>query len=176
MNNINKSEIFSKVTINVLFITLFITIFFFTYGSYIEKKVVQNQMDILSKDIIDFLNLFGQDFNKIISDQLNNVTLPDLSEEDKKIKNNNNKIIIKTMIYLLFFIVILSSIIYYNYIAFSDNSYKMSKIILENLLILLAICMTEFIFVSFFIYRYVSIDSNTVKLVILKLFKEKNLI
>lgn len=176
MNNINKSEIFSKVTINVLFISLFITIFFFTYGSYIEKKVVQNQMDILSKDIINFLNLFGKNFNEFILEQTKKIKVPDLSEEDKKIKNNNNNIIIKTSIYLSIFVIILSLIVYFNYITFSKNSYKLSDVILKNLIILMAICLTEFIFVSFFIYRYVSIDSNVLKLTLLKLLKEKNII
>jgi hypothetical protein len=54
--HINKSELLSKVLINVLFISIFITVFFFTYGSYIEKKVVIEQMEFLSRDIKNFFS------------------------------------------------------------------------------------------------------------------------
>ena len=63
MHNINKCELVSKVLINVLFISVFIGIFFFTYGSYIEKKIIKEQMVFLSKDIQNLFSLFGKNIN-----------------------------------------------------------------------------------------------------------------
>ncbi len=90
--HINKSELLSKVLINVLFISIFIVVFFFTYGSYIEKKIVIEQMNFLSRDIKNLFGLLGKNINKTISEKLNNLKMPNLDEEDLKVRKNNNQI------------------------------------------------------------------------------------
>lgn len=173
MHNINKSELINKVLINVLFISLFISIFFFTYGSYIEKKVINNQMYFLAENIKSLFSLFGENTNKLIIAKINEIELPNLSKEDKKVKENNNKIKIKAFLSIIIFIILISVIIYFNYNKFGNNSYKLSEIISENIIILIAIALTEFIFITYFGARFISIEPNIVKLTILKSLKEK---
>ena len=39
----------SNVIMHIMIISVFIGIFFFTYGAYLEKKILQNQLDFLVK-------------------------------------------------------------------------------------------------------------------------------
>jgi len=89
---INKPELFSKILINVLFISIFISLFFFTYGASIEKKVVENQMDFLCINLTDMIKLGGKEVNQQITDAVKNITIPDLSEEDQKSYYTNKNI------------------------------------------------------------------------------------
>jgi hypothetical protein len=176
MHNINKSELINKVLVNVLFISLFIVVLFFTYISYIEKKIVIKQMDFLSKDIKNFFSLFGKDINDIITTKLSEIKLPDLSHEDIKAKENNNKIKIQSFIILTLFILFISILIYYNYTMYGNNSYKLNEIIFENLIILLAVSLTYIVFITYFSARFISINPSIVKLTILKSLREKEII
>jgi ABC-type uncharacterized transport system permease subunit len=176
MHNINKSELISKVLINVLFISLFIGFFFFTYGTYIEKKVVTEQMNFLSKDIKNFFSLFGKNINDTITTKLNKMILPDLSHEDKIARENNNKIKKQAFIVLLVLTLFILFIVYYNYTKYGNNNYKLNEIISENIVILIAIGLTEFVFLTYFGARFISINPNIVKLTILESLREKNII
>ena len=85
--NINYYELSINVIISVLFISLFIGAFFFTYGAYIEGLVVKNQMKFLSEDIGGYINLLGNDINKNIKKKLLELPAIDLHEEDDKVKD-----------------------------------------------------------------------------------------
>jgi hypothetical protein len=174
--HINKSELLSKVLINVLFISIFITVFFFTYVSYIEKKVVVEQMNFLSRDIKNFFGLFGKNINDNISEKLNNISIPNLEHEDEKTTHSNKNIQKKSLIFIVFFILIMSTIIYLNYSKYGVTSYNLGNIISENLVILVAIAITEFVFLTYFASRFVSINPNSVKLEILETLRENQII
>lgn len=176
MQNINKFKLINKVLINVLFISLFIGFFFFTYISYIEKKVVIKQMNFLSRDIKNTISLLGKNINDIISTKLNEVVLPDLSHEDIKVKENNDKIKKQAFIVLFLFALFMSFLVYYNYTKYSNNSYKLNDIIFENLVILIAVGLTEFVFTTYFGSRFISINPSVIKLTILKSLREQNII
>lgn len=177
MNNINKSELLSKVLTNVLFIAIFITIFFFTYGSYLEKEIVKDQMTFLSRNLKQLFKLFGNDANDILISNIKQIKLPDLTEENKKVKENNNKVKITALIFILSITVLLSSILALLFYRFNGKErYELNKIFSENLVILIFVVAVYFVFFTFFSARYVSIDPNIVKLTILELFKEKEII
>ena len=166
MHNINKSELVSKILINVLLISIFIAIFFFTYGSYIEGKIVKDQMKFLSTDIKNVLNLFGENANNVIIEK---IKMPDLSHEDKKAEENNKEIKIKAFKFLSFFSLFIVGIVYMIYIK--NKSYELNKIISENLVILIGVGLTEYVFLTYFAARFISIDPNQLKLTVLGLFK-----
>jgi hypothetical protein len=73
-------------------IIIFISFFFFTYGTYIEEKVVKNQMGYLSTNFMETIKLLGKNVNEIASDNINSLIVPDLSDEDEKAAENNKKV------------------------------------------------------------------------------------
>jgi len=175
LNNINKSEMITKVLINVLFISIFIGFFFFTYGAYIEKKVVKKQMGYLSTNFMETIKLLGKNVNEIASDNVNSITIPDLSHEDEEANENNKKVMKQVIKVNIIFILFVSFIVYYIY-KNSNGTYDLKEIIKENLVILVFIGLIEFVFLTFFISRYISIDPNKAKLVILQSLKENSYI
>lgn len=176
MHNINKPELVSKVLINVLFISVFIGVFFFTYGSYIEKKVVEEQMIFLSKDVKSLFSLFGKNVNDTITTKLNQLELPDLSHEDDKAKQNNIEIKKKAFMFLSLFSLFVAFLVYFIYTKYGNNTYELNKIISENIVILFAIGITEFVFITYFGARFISINPSIVKLTILESLREKDII
>lgn len=176
MHNINKPELVSKVLINVLFISVLIGIFFFTYGSYIEKKIVKEQMKFLSKDVQNLFSLFGKNVNNAITIKFNELELPDLSHEDNKAKKNNTEIKKKAFMFLSLFSLFVAFLVYFIYTKYGNNTYELNKIISENIVILFAIGITEFVFITYFGARFISINPSVVKLTLLELLREKNII
>lgn len=176
MHNINKPELVSKVLINILFISIFIGIFFFTYVSYIEREIVKKQMYFLSKNIQNLFSLFGKNVNDIITTKINEIILPDLAHEDNKVKKNNTKIKKIAFLFLLLFILFIIFLVYLIYTKYGNNTYELNKILSENIIILFAIAITEYVFITYFGARYISINPNIIKLTILESLKEKGFI
>ena len=174
--HINKSELLSKVLVNVLFISIFFVVFFFTYGSYIGKKIVIEQMNFLSRDIKNLFGLFGKNINKTISEKISNLKMPNLENQDIKIQNNNKEIIKKAGMFILFFIVVITGITYFNYSKYGNNSYNLVNLISENFVILIAIAIIKFVFITYFASRYVSINPSVVKLQILETLRKNEVI
>lgn len=181
-------ELISKVLINVLFISIFISIFFFTYGTYIEKKVITNQMNILAGNFMDTIKLFGNTANTNLYNYVNNnVLTPEnitaISAEDKTALAGNTKIINKVILYVIGFILGVILIVGLLKLFTQLNKNKEQKqgqgqdqdielnitsILIESSIILIFIAITEFSFLTFFGEKFISIDTNKVKLEIVK--------
>uniref|UniRef100_A0A6C0DD17 Uncharacterized protein n=1 Tax=viral metagenome TaxID=1070528 RepID=A0A6C0DD17_9ZZZZ len=173
---VNKAELITNILINVLFVSLFIALFFFTYAAYIEKQVVTNQMKFLAGDTSNIIKLFGKNVTEIVRDNVKNTVIPDLSHEDEIVKKSNNEIIKKVIKINIFFAIIVSLIVYYIYIKYSNKSYDLGEIIVNNLIILFFIGIVEYSILKYFGSRYISIDTNKVKLSLLTNFKKYNYI
>jgi len=173
---VNKAELITNILINVLFVSLFIALFFFTYAAYIEKQVVTSQMKFLAGDTSNIIKLFGKDLTEIVRNNVKNTELPDLSHEDEIVKKNNNEIIKKVIKINLIFTIVVSLIVYYIYVKYSNKSYDLGEIIVNNSVILFFIGFVEFSFLTYFGSRYISIDTNKVKLSLLTNFKKYNYI
>jgi hypothetical protein len=128
-------------------------------------------MNILTKNITDSSKLLGYDANHIISNYIDNVKLPDLSKEDNQIINTNNNIISNVIKINFVFVIVGISILYFVYTK-SNKSIDLGQIISNNLVILLFIGLTEYIFLTFFGAKFISIDPNQTKLSILKAIKK----
>ena len=147
---------------NVLLISLFIAFFFFTYGSYIEHKIVESQMKFLSDDITNTLRLFGKNVNKKAKEQILQMKTPDLSKADKATKLSNKQIMMKAAKVNLIFTIIVCAIIYFLYNK-SKKDFNMKTLIYQNLILLVFVGLTEYSFITFFAADYVSIDTNNIK-------------
>jgi len=151
-----------KILLNVLLISIFIVMFFFTYGTYIEHKIMENQIDFLSLDIMNSVKLFGENINIKFKEKLLTITPPDLSDEDKNIKNENKKIIIQAIIAIFIIIIVICFLIYFLYKK-SKQNLDMKTIIYQNLILLFFVGLTYMLFFTFFISDYISVNTNNVK-------------
>ena len=158
--NINYYELTINVIISVLFISLFIGAFFFTYGAHIEGLVVKNQMKFLSEDICGYINLLGNDINKNIKNKL--LELPNISlhEEDEKVKESNSKVMNTALIANIAFVVSTIFIVYY---LNQSANLNIKDIIIKNFIILIFIAIAKYAFLTYFRADFISIDPNKVK-------------
>jgi hypothetical protein len=167
MEKINKSEMAITIMLNVLFISLYIVIFFFTYGSFIEKKVVKNQMKFLSDNISDNIKIYGKDVNSSLKNIFTSLEEPNLVEEDKMVEESNKKVLMTAIKANVVFFIIVILIVYFIY-SKSNKDFNMKRIIVQNLIILVFVGFTEFSFLTYFGSKYISIDPNFIKLKILE--------
>ena len=144
----------------------FVGIFFFTYGSYTERKVIDNQMDILVKDFTNDFVFFANEASpaavKSLQENVKNAKVPDTSSADKEVAENNHKLFLEAvgMLTITLFTGIALSVGLWlcmgKGVSYTDVSLKVG--------FLLFIVMTvEFLFFTLVSQNYRPVDPNKVK-------------
>ena len=167
----SKAELTISILTNVLFISIFIVLFFFSYGSYIEKKVVINQMDFLSLSVADLIKHSGPEGVKKFKEVLNTTQPPNLDDADKKVSESNKEIFKKAMYANLFLVAITSIIVFGIYMY--DRNVNITHILIQNSIILFFVALVEMYFLTFIAGKFISIDPNRVKYKVLENINKK---
>jgi hypothetical protein len=178
------TELICKVLINILFISLFISIFFFTYGTYLENTVITAQMNILANNFMDMIKLSGNKTNIDLKNYItDNILAPsniaNISSGDKDALKGNSKIIKMVSLYIIIFTSAVFVIIIglkLNNINNNDNEDKLDlkHIFTESFIILIFIVITYYSFITFFGGKFISINPNAPKLEIIKMLQKYN--
>ena len=166
--------IFSSTTLLMLGVyAAFVGFFFFTYGSYIENKVIDDQINTLTDNFTDDFIFFaskstnGEKFITQIRNNLQNITPPDLSQQDKKVAENNSALIKKAIIALSItfaVFVILSLIVWYYGLTSKEKIFDTYGHIIQRIVLLMIIVMLlEFLFFTLVAGNYTPVDPNVVK-------------
>jgi hypothetical protein len=159
----------TNITLHIITIAVFIVIIFFTYGSYLEEKTIEKQMDYVTDDLIGNIKVLAPDLSLVLKQKLSNIKPPDMRAADQAVQEHNNTIKTNTSITIgvsaLFFILFVGLMIWY---------YELDggKILLHNLLALIVVGLTYFMFSSFIVYNYRSAEPNMVKRSILETLKD----
>jgi hypothetical protein len=165
----------SNVLLHVVLLATFVSVFFFTWGSRVEKEVVKKQtnavVDSFSQDIKLFVPADQLAQWKPYLDQF--LVPPDMAEQDKEAADKNKALLVKTakIIGLVDGVAILLIIILWIVgmkAAGGKYQFSMTNLLKENAVILLFVAITEFAFVSLVAGNYKSADPNLVKLAIVQ--------
>lgn len=151
----------ASIIINVIFVASFLSIFFFTYASKVEKSIVENQIDYLVKNITDDIYLLPQEDRQELKELVSKFQLPNMESVDQQASQNNEAIIIKTSKMIAIGLIV--SLIGLYFISKKYN-FSAFNVIKENLIILLFIGLTEFTFLNLFGRNYMSVRPNQIKL------------
>ena len=172
-----NSELIIKILMNILFISIFISMFFFSFGTYVEEENIDSQLNILATNISDVVKITGKKTNIALYNYINNDLLS--PEKLRAIKLNdhaslsNNKNVIKTVIiYNIIFFVVVSAIIISLKINSRIEMKEFKDIVIESFIILFFIALTYAIFIYFFGAKFVSIDINAIKLSLTEMIKK----
>ena len=179
MSSFNSGFI-CNVLCQVILFFVFISVFFFTYAALTEQRTVQNQLNFLVDETISpylklLCNIDPNGLCKTLKDKINNLK-PDTSA-DASVESNNKQVIIKTIIVLgIAIVTVLGIISLIWFISKQKNSgfftaFNMKPIIIESLIILAFVALTEFIFLTYFGARFISIDVNKIKIALLTKLK-----
>ena len=153
----------TSIILQITLVITFITVFFFVYGTYIEKQIVISQVNNVISDLGDDLSLLLTPDQQVeVRAVLQNISQPETSsDQDVQAMENNNKLIKQSAIVIscLFFAGIAITI--YLIITLKLNWWY----IVKNSMFGIGACViTEFIFLTFFVANYRSLDPNKVKL------------
>ena len=158
------NEIAQNVFIHTIYVMVFICIFFFTYVTTVENDMVGNEINRVTKEILNDVDvlLYTAGSNCEAKQMLSTLlTPPDLTDADNDTVQKNNAVrntaITFTLLIGLFLI----------YLLFCLNSlYKKNTnyhILLENLGLVTAVGLIEFSFLKLVVSQFVAIDTNNIK-------------
>ncbi len=149
-----------SIIVHILIIAVFITIFFFTYGSYIEKQIVKKQLEYIVNDLAGDIKVIAPEIVPVLQKQLGSVGYPNLEKEDKIVEENNKKLKNKTIGTVIGLTVVTLVVIYY---LIQHYELDAKDIMMTNLISCTAVAFTYFIFTTYIIANYRSADPNFVK-------------
>jgi len=159
--SINYTKLTITIVTNVLFISLFLGLFFFTYAAYIEREVVKSQMEFLANNLSSSIKILGPDITNKFKDTLNNLPPLDLDHADSIVSSMNSSIKYNAIIANLVFTIVVILGVYFLY-SYSDKSFSISHILIKNFTILIFVALTEFSFLTFFRSKFISLNPNSV--------------
>lgn len=147
-----------QTSVNIIFqfilVSIFITLFFFTYVKNVEETIVKKQ---ISDSITSLKNeplLINYNFKNL------NLQAPDLSSEDTSVENSNKKLETDAFKYLLGICGIGIILVIIAIIIFKLNIKQMILISIPGLVV---VGITEFIFLNLFAKNYITLDPNMIK-------------
>lgn len=154
-----KSQEIAYIILSFVIIATFIAVFFFTYVSDIEADIIKTQIDKVITDFVSTTNIVltpdqKSQVGEIITE---NLTVPDMSEDDRKAAETNRDLIKKSMIIFGSLVgagLLLVIVLWYRY------RFDILDIFKYSLIMLGVIAMTELLFVTLVTKNYVLIDQN----------------
>ena len=138
---------------------MFVPVLFFTYGAYIEKQIVKNQIERLVEN-------FTSDATKL-GYNIPDVKVPIDDTLDSIVKKNNKDLIKRAFTFLTVGFIggVALSVVLWKY---SNKNFKFKHMMYENFGLLLLVAITEIAFFGIISRNYRSLDSNKVKKYILE--------
>lgn len=165
----NMAKNVSSVVLQVTLIIIFISIFFTTYTTVMEKEIVIHETDILVNEFFGDLKMaLNPAQMTLFRSSLSDLQPPDMSQADA-ITEANNSVLIKNTIIVMVAVGIVGFLITgYIVVRYKVDVTEISK---EAIFGLLAVCIVEYLFLRFLAKNYVSLDPNSIKLHIVEILQ-----
>jgi hypothetical protein len=161
-------HMFITIISSVGMVMAFLGIFFFTYAATVEQEIVQINASLVVEDLLDVISPILDDNTK--ASVITKLKYPDMHDADNEVYTNNKNVTTNAMGILAIIFVVLTTIGYgISYI--SKNNYM--NIIGLNLIILIFIGLTEYTFLNMIVKKFIAVDTNYIRLLIVKRLKEK---
>ena len=164
-----------NILISVLFASMFLIIFFFTYVKKLEEKVIINNVKFTIDSLLDgILPFIPPENKKSIYNFINSLNLTVDKNADIATENSNNKLLVLSIFaitILATIVIVIIGVIY----ALNVKSLKpvLPEIATENLIIVSFIGLTELVFLNIFASKYISANPNIITYNLLNITKLK---
>jgi hypothetical protein len=166
----NLAKNVSSVVLQVTLIIIFISIFFLSYTTVIEKDIVVAESDGLIDEMFGDLKLVLSPWQvDLLRESVTSLKSPDMTEADA-LTAASNKILTDNTI----FIMLLVGVVGFAITGYISYRYKvdMSELSKEAIFGLIAVCIVEYVFLTFLVKNYRSLDPNTIKLHIVEILQK----
>ena len=168
-------EDYSELILSVTLFVVFIVGFYFSYGLFMEKVVLDKELSHIIQSFKSNVRYLNPSMKMQIKLLVQNAKLPDNEDADREINNSNKKILgmaIGIACVLFVIGVGISFFLTTKWAAalFGGHCGNMNywSNILKNIIVIIAIALTEFMFATFIIANYISVDQNDVMYLFLK--------
>ena len=155
----------SNIIMHIILISVFIGIFFFTYGTYLQKEIVKIQVEYLVNDLLSTVKVFIPKSEKI-KRQIREFDIKIDESQDEKVTEKNNQTKFKA--FLAIFTLLACGILIILAISKLMNMGKMThkqfwfKLFKYNIIMIFFIIITRFLFTSI-AKKYMLINTNKLR-------------
>jgi hypothetical protein len=150
-----------------MLISAFLGSYFFTFGAYLEREVLQDQLNYLVDTTLQPMKILVPGISEDIKNKMKSYNFKIDEKADIKTAEQNKKTVDKAIKLITFFFIIglIVIVILSRTLDREGMSYNefFKKLITRNLIIMIFIAATEFIFAFFFAKNYMSLDTNKLK-------------
>ena len=173
-----------NILFHVLILFTFLTIFFFTYISSIEKNttqdainnIINNQSNSILSEIDNLDKKIGEKINwdkiKEISENVINSNVDyDKTEDGQNIKDNNNNIFWTSIYIIIALIVIIIGYIVWN-LYYKNKQLNIGEILKNNFVIFLFVGTIEFLFFVYIVSKYIPTTPDIIGITAIEKIKE----
>jgi type IV secretory pathway VirB2 component (pilin) len=168
-----NSEFVCTVLFQVVLVFSFLSIFYFTYAKNKEKDTVINNVNFLLNSFTSNSPLkIPQNVKDQIKQNASSSPTPESLKADRETEANNKSIFKKTMKTLAKTLMVVLIIIMTCKYMEGKNSFfveiHMKKLLIQSVIILLFVALTEFLFLNYLGSKFISINPNKLKAVVLQ--------
>lgn len=158
MKILSSGEI-SHILISIVFFSVFLFLFFFTFAKFIEERIILKQIEIVANDFIDDFKNMDIPLDKLKL-AISKITLPDISEEDQKVKIKNKKLLIKALIFNGLIALLGGIGVFY---LWKKDGINIKEILRKNFIVLIFVFIIEVLFLVIIARNFISVDPYVLK-------------
>jgi hypothetical protein len=156
-----------NILLHIMLISAFLGSYFFTFGAYLEREVLKDQLNFLVDTTLHPVRILFPNMSNDIKQKIKQQKFILDEKADKNSEENNKKTVDMAIKFItIFFVIGFIVILFLSKILDKEGLTTMQflkKLFMHNLIILIFIAMTEFIFAFFFAKKYMSLDTNKLK-------------
>jgi hypothetical protein len=172
----------SNIILHIVLISILIIVIFITYGIFLEKKILDNQIEYILDKIFKPIKILIPDTKIFNTDILEKLKMKDTDEVKKKIDIHNKKLLLKGGLFNGILVLISLIIIIFMGVKYEqklDNGDKLTfgnylgKLMKYNLTTLIFVALTYIGFITYIGYNYIYIDERAIGLNIINIIEKK---
>ena len=169
------SKFLSSTSLMVGMYSVFVGLFFFTYGAHVEKKALENQIENIVNSLTrDITPLLGEASNVLVENVPDaSVIRENMKSADKAVEDSNKKVKRDGIVFLAAVCAVGIGISGLFAACQPVPEYTLSELVWKNCKLLLVVAVVEFLFFTLVPQNVLSVDPNSVKRKILIELKKK---
>lgn len=162
----NIYKLFSQILLTVTILATFVGVLFFTYGKNVEKEIIIKESTFIAESLANDIKIFlTKDAKEVFAVSL---VAPDMTEADANVEAENKKITSKAFsaLTVVFFVGLVLT-----YIFAFFGQIPLMFVVIEGMVILVFVAVTEIFFLNMIAKNYMLSDPNFVKKTVFETLK-----
>lgn len=155
----------ASIILHIMIISTFIAVFYFTYGTYLEGITLNYQMQYLAQSLLGDLKILSPELANALKYKITNINISDLQSQDQSTYQSNLNIKLKALLSIGCLVLTGTGLL-----AILNNYHPINfkKIMIEESIPIMSAMLIYFLYATFILSKYRSIDPNYIRKTILQ--------